>query len=273
MPLTGAYLYFKDPQPATNADVDPVFPSSIPVKSRGSNFSIADHPDLSATDGKDFIFFGWFKFDGVPDEGQRMSLVTKIDFSKPTRPGFAIEVSRRDDYFRPSVYWKNAGGQGAEYDFSDFKMVLGAWYGFVVTYRQPNILGLHVVTIKDSIKADSVEPDSETDDAHQNKKPLWTLLGGYELKIPIFPFSPKVPMTVGAPQFGIFRGAVGPIGVISGPSASKNLRGLLKVLAKSPLDVARYIPKQDLIFLTTDGTTDVGPNKLAIEASTKLTGS
>ncbi len=252
LPVWVVSLFLRDSSSSVaNVDQDPLFPDSIPVKTRGAFFTVQDNPGISAIEGSDYLFFGWFKFDTLPQEEKEAVLVSKIDQSRGTRPGFSIQILRKGESFRPSVYWKNNEGKGGRYEFEDFKLSVSVWYAFVLSYQQPNTLGFHFVSIK------------------EGEKPITTLLGGYKLKIPVYAAS-NVRLQIGAPQLGTFRGSIGPVGVISGKNILEDMRGILKELSKNPLGIESFFDKNDIKFLTTDGVNDVGSQHLIINQSTKL---
>ena len=180
-----------------------------------------------------------------------MSLFSKIDYSQPYKPGFALTISRKLSLIQPSIYWRNAQGKGSTFRFSDLPVSLGDWYAFVVSYKQPNILGLHVVRIG------------------EGEKPTTNLLGAYLLKVPVYPVN-EIPLTVGAPQLGSFRGSIGPVGIVNGPDATGELKNILKMLAKNPLSINKVLDKKSTVFLTTNGVIDRGPLQLPIHLSTKV---
>ena len=252
LPVWVVSLFLREtPTVAGKTELDPIFPDSLPVKSQGAYFTVKDNLRMTPIDGSDFLFFGWFKFDALPEENKEVVLISKIDSNRAAKPGFSIEIIRKGDSFRPSVYWKNVEGKGGRYEFDDFKLSTSEWYSFVLSYKSPNVLGMHIVSIKEGIH------------------PEWSLLGGYRLKTPVYPHS-TVAMQVGATQIGAFRGSIGPVGIISGKNLLDDIKDILKRLAKNPLGIASEFSTKDIIFLTVDGQTDKGPLKIPISQSSRL---
>ena len=251
LPVWVLSFLLKDSAPTITSEQDPVFPQSLPVRSRGAFFTVATHEHLTPREGRDFVLFGWFKFDVLPEPDKEAVIISKIDSSRPLRPGFSIEIARHGDSFRPSVYWKNSDGKGGRYEFNDFKLSVRQWYAMVLSYQQPTVLGFHLVTID------------------EQEKPTWALLGGYQLRVPVFPAT-NVPLQIGAPQLGTFRGSIGPVGVISGKKIRSDMKDILKTLARDPLNIKAAFHDEDIVFLTLDGQIDLSNHHLEINQSTKI---
>lgn len=245
------YYFLFDTAPLFTNESDAVFASSMLVKSRGTFFEVDPNPLLNPHIEEDFEIISWIQLSNEPNLDQDIVLFSKIDSSKPIPVGYYLKLVKRVNIFRPVVYWKDATGKGGTYEFSDLKISIGNWMSFVLTYSQPNILGLHLITLSADRKASR------------------TLLGAFKLSTPVLPET-TAPLVVGASRFGSFRGKVGPFGIFKGKEITKVLNNTLKQISKNPQNLTELYSKNQISFITLNGRKDVGPHKLSISLSDNL---
>jgi hypothetical protein len=247
----GIYYFIVEKDLSGTAEVDKVFPSSIAIKTRGTFFKAVANPKLDPIADSDFILVSWFKLVEVPTADQEMVLLSKSDSTKRVANGYSIRLIRAGSYFRPLVLWHDPAGKGGKYEFSDIRIDPNIWYGFVLSYSQPNILGLHLIEQK------------------EDAKPIRSLLGAYQLKVPVMP-STNVDLMVGAARFGTFRGAIGPVGVLVGKDLTRDIKQVVKTISENPQELHRYFDNDEVVFFTINGKDDLSSSKTQIITSDNL---
>lgn len=216
---------------------DPVFPENITVQSQGAFLRISESPVLSPQPDKDYILAAWFNLKRVPQAGEDMSLISKVDHSHPFKPGFSLALSRHGSLVRPVIYWKDSQGKGGWYNFSEVRIVPRTWFSFVISVYGADRIGLHMVTIE------------------EGQKPKRDLLGGFQLSVPVYPVT-KEPLYVGSLQSGSFRGKIGPISVFSGKNLHKDFKDILKEISRDPLSIPSDIKPTEVMLWCPDGRND-----------------
>ena len=101
------------------AELDPVFPDAVPVHDQGAFIRISGSRELLPKHGEDFLMTAWIKLRKLPSKGERMILFAKADNKAPFYPGYSLSLVREGQEIHPIVYWRDAGGVGGWYLFSE----------------------------------------------------------------------------------------------------------------------------------------------------------
>ncbi len=222
-----------------------IFPQALSVSEDGVYVRVAESALLDPVEDKDMLFFLWFKLKRLPEAGQKMTLLNKIDDGHRVKPGYAIVISGEKGGARFQVYWKNGSGRGGWFSFSDTPLRIGVWTMVAVSFSGGRFLGVHTATRE-------AERLSEQ------------LAGGHDLG-EIITASSKADLVIGAPRGNQFRGALGPFGLFIGKKLSDRFKEILKALARSPLSMPPLHADNQARLFVLDSATDQSGNNLTIE--------
>lgn len=176
---------------------------------------------FNVSENKDFYLAIWVRH----NKGLRDPIMSKVDFEVKGRPGIMLRFVRDGEDTRPQIYWRNQN-RGGWYTFSPIEHITNKWILFLISFRENNLLGLHVAYEREGKTAELVS------------------LGGY--KVEIFPLSESL-VSVGKVFNPGFRGEIGPVSIFQG--GSKRSFDVLKALVEFPGE----IPSKEIIFSGTEG--------------------
>lgn len=194
--------------------------SQVPVvaslKSRLRPRVVRESEAINPHPGEDFLLFLWVKPSRMPSARSRAIALLKFDPRAPSRPGFAVALSRSAHGVRPEVYWKGNSIRGGWYSFPQFEFAPHVWTLLAISYRADRFLGLHAVP-----RAPAKEGQVIT-------------LGGHVVDGSAPPEA-QVPIDLGAVEGGSsFRGDIGPLGIIAGQGLAEHLPRLLQAIDHQP---------------------------------------
>lgn len=219
-----------------------LFPQAM-VVSRGDSFiEVPPSEHLNPQAGKDFILVQWFQLRRLPAPGNRITLLSKFAPHEAGAPGFAVSIGGEHDGPRVFVYWKDSEGAGKWFSFREVAIVPRVWCMLVLTLQQDRFLGAYTAL------------------ALPGTKPVVKLAGGYDLGRAVIPAT-NAALRVGAYKEGLFRGRIGPFGVIAGSKVSEQLPMLLKELVRHPGKPPTTVAEKTLRLWVGGGLNDSSPRR------------
>jgi hypothetical protein len=217
------------------------FAQAVPVTGVGTVVRIENSPSLNPSAG-DFLLFAWFKLKNPLKDEDRAPFLGKFDPNSKSSTGYALALVGGADGVRPHVFWRNEAGNGRWYAFASTQIRPDQWYLFAVTFRAQRYLGVHLATF----------------DREANPE----VLGGYDLEGQVIPASPA-PLQVGAAGSSMFRGRVGPFGILQGVDVARDSGKIIKEIARNPEAIPELVdPSQ--IALWASPRHDLGPAHVEI---------
>lgn len=228
----------------TSEESDPVFPDSVNISKKGSFIRVRDSKTLQPESGKDFAIGVWVNFKRVPDQGETIQFLSKIDSKSRHLKGYSLGVTSDGEVIKPVVHWKDGEGKGRTFLFSPFPLIPGVWTFFGVAAIKSQYLGVHAGTM---VEADKID---------------LRLLGGYDLGQEVLPESAS-DLTLGSID-STFRGRVGPFGVFSDDDIADDLKDLLKDLTRRPQVWPRAISSSSVRLWAPKSTVDESDSKFSI---------
>ncbi len=166
------------------------------IESSGSHIRVSHGADLNPKEGENFILMAWFKFRRLPEDGESITLLSKVDSFLRSQRGYRLSLTREAGRIRPVVYWRNGEAVGGTYKFSPFELRHHQWAMFGLSFSEGRYLGLHAVM------------------RVPGRKPEVILLGGYTLSTPVYPDA-TADLYAGSFSGPPYRGFLGPMSIIS----------------------------------------------------------
>jgi hypothetical protein len=201
----------------------------------------------------DFAVLLWARPRKLPAPGEGMVLLSKVESQGKSRAGYQLLLSRDASALRPQIYWRTEGRLGGVYNFSEISIQTGRWIGFAMSLRGGRFLGLHMVRYEES-------PDTPEGPPRGGSVEL---LGGYDLGREMFP-SNNADLLVGPFNRNLYRGDIGPFGVLRGEGLAGSLRESLTELAKEPREPLAVFDRSMVQFWTIDGRSDLSLNQIPV---------
>ncbi len=205
-------------------------PVTLAVPDANNFISVASSDALSPSADSEFLFWVWFRLKKLPEEGEAVVFVAKIDATERSNSGYTIGITREGDRILPIVYWRDESGVGESHTFADMSIFPRDWTMLALSFTGGKYLSLHGYSLNAG-SADGEIPSQSDDVAPE-------LLGAYELDPVVVPFSTK-PLVLGALSNGRFRGKIGPFGMLKTEDLRQKLPSVLKHLithhSESPL--------------------------------------
>lgn len=244
--VAGNYFHFFSQESESQDEVDDFFPKSMTIGSPETFLRVDGAAVVDPPRDKDFLFTGWFKLRTHPKPGDRMILVSKINYQDALRNGFALGISRDRDSMRAVVYWRDTSGRGSWFDFPEMTFPARQWFMLALSFYGGRYLGLHMLLRQDDGRIET------------------RLVGGYELLPDSYPGS-SAELTIGALGASTFRGKVGPVGVFNVRNLSEALDDILKDFRKDPNSIPSRFDEANVILWIPEGTADLGKHRLAVK--------
>lgn len=235
----GAHFFSAHPKSQQQSDEsDPIFPNRLQLHGQSAFISVASDSILNPQPDSEYLISTWFKLGQLPSDEEEVTLFSKIDQSNRLKPGYMLSLVKRGGSIRPVLYWKNEEGKGGTYEFSTFRLLPRVWNSFVLTFKEGSLLGLHRI------------------EQEEGKKPVRELLGGFRLTTSVIPTT-TAPLIIGSEAGKQFKGSVGPLAIVSGPHVLNDFNDTLKAMSRDPQRISDLFNSKDVVFFTTDGTTDI----------------
>ena len=220
-----------------------VFPQSVLFESETSRIfvrgAVAPMPEQS----RDYLLVGWFKLRDLPQSGQRVVLLSSLDFESRAQPGIALAVRRTLDSVRAEVYWRDSRGKGRWYTFGEGDFGPRRWFMLALALRHGNVISLHTATRTDL-----------------QEQPQLKLLGAYSFPEPIIPDSTAA-LLLGGTRLGGFVGRAGPLGIFSRYKLAARVERVLSALVESPAQYPEELSQQDALLWSPDLISDLSARK------------
>jgi len=210
-----------------------VISSSVPILAPNRYISVPSHPVLSPQTDRDFVLFSWIRPRSFPENERDVIFLAKIG-PDPAQEGFGLGYRREGRAVRPVVHWKDSSGRGQRYLYGELTVLPREWILLVVSYLDGQYLAVHAV---------------RTDDRGDLRMKL---LGGHQVDAVEAPAG-ESDLILGALSHGLYRGRIGPFGILGGESLAGRLPQLF----------------EEILLLTTnraDRLTGVETKLLVVEA-------
>jgi hypothetical protein len=238
-------IFNSDNKPADSQDKetqekDVLFPDALVVAGPNVFLDVKHSPALEPQPGKDFLISVWVKLKKLPETGESFVIFSKFDEKSAARKGYSFSLTMEQDKLRPGIYWRDENN-GTWFTFSEVGIKPKTWNLFVISFRDEKYLGLHT--------AQFVDGKGATDEAGVK------LLGGYELTNKIFPQN-KMDFQAGSFGSGKFRGKIGPVGIFSSQSITKELDPILASFVENPTEVPDFFNTEDVALWLPHGKSD-----------------
>jgi hypothetical protein len=226
---------------------DPRFPEAFVVRASNTFLRVRHSPQIQPATDAPFLFAFWMKPVRLPSEGERITIVSKVDSSHLSKRGFSLSLYREGDQIFPLVWWQNTAGQaGGMYRFAALEYTPDSWILLALSYRDSKFLGLHSAFI-DAAGASQLN-----------------LLGGYELESVEVPLS-ESDLLIGARGEGSFRGRIGPLLVTHQQFSEKAAISVLEALVRSPRTLPSEIDGESLGLWAPQSVTDLSSQAQTID--------
>lgn len=193
---------------------------------------------------RDYLMVGWFKLRDLPPAGQRVVLLSALDFdSRPQSVGIALAVRRVADSVRAEVHWRDSRGKGRWYTFGESDFGPRKWFMLALALRHGNVISLHTATRSDP-----------------QEQPQIKLLGAYAFPEAIIPDA-NAALLLGGSRLGGFIGRAGPLAIFSRYKLAARVDRVLTELIESPARFPSELSPQDAILWSPDLVSDLSPRK------------
>lgn len=248
IPILFVYIVgpLKSNQPKS---IEELFENTFSVKRNESHLRVANDESINPSVTDDYLAFAWVKFNNVPKEKARITIISKLDEEGAHRNGFALGVIRDERSVRPVAIWTDGSESAKWMYFSEVPIIPHQWILLAISVSKGRFVGVYSGLYSDG-KASAV------------------LHGGYDLDRNIAAAS-DAPLRVGASRSGSFRGQLGPFGVLKGPNLAEHAKELVKSIALTPNRVPRSIESSWIGLWSMDLSTSFGPKGLPVIAVDK----
>lgn len=217
--------------------------NTFSVKLPGESIRIFDKDILNPEADKDFIITSWFKFRKLPDDNEKVILITKYDASTAYKQGYGLAIEKKPSTgYRGSVFWQDINNKGRWYTYGEIPLVTGKWFMFTVSFTSNKHLALHY----------TYELDGEV---------ITNLIGAY--RVEAIPASESA-FRVGSLVSEIFDGRVGTISVMKPKNVENKLEEIIKENFNSPQEIPSAFKKDEIALWTVGGNLDKSDNNLKI---------
>ena len=217
----------------------PAFPNSR-FLAPGGPIKLASTEQLNPLVGEDFLVVTWVMLRKLPEPGQRIILLNKVDGPDRKQTGYAIGLTNEAGSIRPIVFWRDALGQGGWQTFAEIPVVTRAWMMLGLSFREQKLLGLHGGV---RIPGSGVKSLA----AGELK-----LLGGYDVAGRGLP-EPSSLIVVNPIGAGGFHGRLGLVSVLRAPDIGKDLLKTLKSFFNDPMTRPQGAVAEAVKVWTVDG--------------------
>lgn len=104
-------------------------PARVIQVDRGASYATVDADSwLDPAEKTAFLLSFFVKFERLPREGMRHSIVSKFDGRNKPFPGWSIALKRRKTSLRPEVYLRSSEGKGGWFVFDSYPFETEHWY-------------------------------------------------------------------------------------------------------------------------------------------------
>ena len=225
------------------------FPKTFRVRTGGDFISLNHSPDLEPARGEDFGLFVWIRPRGLLKEGDNSIFVAKLKAHLEFVSGYSFGIIRRGEVDRPALFWGDIRGQGGKFLFSDIVVPPKEWMLLTLGVFQGQRVVVHSVT---------TTPEGGTSRVFH---------GSHILEQPVYPTADKEPLIVGALKSGLYRGELGPFGILIGENFEKNWNQIRTVIEDNALSQSEIVSKNEVMLFVPDGQGDLSAFQHEVKAS------
>ena len=217
---------------------DQRFPQAATVRTAG-DFIAVEHSDrLIPSAGEDFILFSWIKPRRLPKEEAETIFLAKIEGDRAGARGFSLGLVQTGELVRPTLYWRDANGEGEGFLFSEISLAAKEWL----------FLGVGVVENK-LLTVYSALPDADGEYK-------LNFHGSHELEQEVIPMT-STDFVIGSKRSGNFRGHLGPFGIIAGKELKEDFQEIFSELLEDPSQFPESVEKEQVRLFVPETVADL----------------
>lgn len=241
------FVYVVGPLKATSIkNIEELFQNTFAIKRNEAHLRVANDESINPKLEEDYLAFTWVKFNSIPKERSRVTIVSKLDENGENRTGFALGVVRDERSLRPVALWSDGSETAKWMYFSEVPIIPHQWLLLAISVSKGRFVGVYSGFYADG-KASAI------------------LHGGYDLDRSVNAAS-TAPLRIGASKSGAFRGQLGPFGILRGTGLAEQAKEIVKGIAATPNRVPRIVLSDWLALWSFDLTTSFGPKGLPVIA-------
>lgn len=224
------------------------------VRKGGDFLTIPDDPALEPIQSKDFGLFVWIRSRESLHEGDDAIFLAKLKTDPYFVTGYSFGIIRRGQVDRPALFWSDARGKGGKLLFSDITIPPQRWILLTVGVFESKTVTVHSAAI------------GADDKFHE------VFHGSHVFTEEVLASAKNEPLILGALKHGLFRGSLGPFGIIRSPHLQERWKRIRQDLRDSPLEPPTILSSEELSLFVPDGERDISAFQHDIMSS-KLRGS
>jgi hypothetical protein len=229
--------------------IEELFENTFSVKRNESHLRVANDETINPNISDDYLAFAWVKFNNVPKERGRVTIISKLNEDSAHRNGYALGVIRDERSVRPVAIWTDGSEAAKWMYFSEVPIIPHQWLLLAISVSRGRFVGVY-------------------SGYYSEGKGSAILHGGYDMERST-DASSTAPLRVGASRSGSFRGQLGPFGILKGPDIAEHAKELVKAMALTPNRVPRAVQSDWISLWSVDLSTSFGPKGLPVIAVDK----
>lgn len=224
------------------------------VRKGGDFLTLSHDSSLEPIQSKDFGLFVWIRPRETLHEGDNAIFIAKLKTEPYYVTGYSFGIARRAEVDRPALFWSDARGKGGKLLFSDITLAPQQW-----TLLAVGVFGGKTATVHSAV----LGADDEVQESFH---------GSHIFEEEVFASAENEPLILGALKSGLFRGSLGPFGIIRGPHLQERWERVRQELRESPLEPPSIVSSDEISLFVPDGERDISAFQHDI-ISSKLKGS
>jgi hypothetical protein len=198
---------------------------------------------------EDFGLFVWIRPRESLQEGDNAIFVAKLKAEPHFVTGYSFGIARRAQIDRPALFWSDAHGKGGKFLFSDIAITPQGWTLLTVGIFKGKTATVHSAVLG-------------ADDAFHE-----VFHGSHVFDEEVFASAENEPLILGALKSGLFRGSLGPFGIIRGQNLQDRWERIRHELRDSPLEPPTAVSSGELSLFVPDGEVDISAFHLDMMSS------
>lgn len=242
------------PDEEDDRNLSPPFAHTYRVRKGGDFLTLPHDSSLEPIQSKDFGLFVWIRPRESLHEGDNAIFIAKLKTERYYVTGYSFGIARRAQVDRPALFWSDASGKGGKLLFSDITLPPQRW-----TLLAVGVFEAKTVTVHSAVLG--------ADDEFQE-----VFHGSHLFTEEVYASAENEPLILGALKSGLFRGSLGPFGIIRGPHLQERWERIRQELLDSPLEPPTVVSAEELSLFVPDGERDISAFQHDI-ISSKLKGS
>lgn len=248
--FAGSLLRFISGSESAQAGEDEIFPDVSAVSPGGSWIRVPGSAEFSPQADKDFLMIGWFKSRVMPDDGERMLLLSGVEKAGLLTQGFGLGLLADQEGIRPQVFWADSRGRGGWKTFLPVEFVPHRWFMFAISFYRGRQLGLHWARLDPGRKIKA------------------RLAGGYDFAEAVIPRN-EADITIGSRGKHGFRGKIGPVLILKPARLHDRLPQVLREVIKSPGKLPSSVQDGEVVLWVRGGQIEIPEGSRSVKARSK----